>query len=119
MIALLLGGLFGTQKNLVGVIVTVKYAPDGIAIFRVIRIIAHRCLGLLHKPVSGLILRRNRDNVNIASSAAETLEIANFGFAALADEIQHRIALSGVSRLATDLFYSAHAAFPPMNGIAP
>ena len=33
------------------------------------------------------ILRRNRDNVNIASSAAETLEIANLGFAALADEI--------------------------------
>ena len=119
MIALLLGGLFGTQKNLVGVIVTVKYAPDGVTIFRVVWIIAHRCLGFLHKPVSGLILRRNRDNVNIASSAAETLEIANFGFTALSDEIHHRVALSGVSRLAADLFYSAHAAFPPMNGIAP
>ena len=59
------------------------------------------------------------NSANIASSAAETLEIANFGFAALADEIHHRIALSGVSRLAADLFYSAHAAFPPMNGIAP
>lgn len=68
---------------------------------------------------TAFILRRNRDNVNIASSAAETLEIANLGFAALADEIHHRIALSGVSRLAADLFYSAHAAFPPMNGIAP
>ena len=119
MVALLLGGLFGAQKNLVGIIVSVKYAPDGIAIFRVIRIIAHRCLGLLHKPVSGLILRRNRDNVNIASSATETLEIANLGFTALADEIHHRIALSGVGRLAADFFYSAHAALPPMNGIAP
>ena len=65
------------------------------------------------------ILRRNRDNVNIASSAAETLEIANLGFTALADEIHHRVALSGVGRLAADLFYSAHAASPPMNGIAP
>lgn len=68
---------------------------------------------------TAFILRRNRDNVNIASSAAETLEIANLGFTALADEIHHRIALSGVGRLAADLFYSAHAAFPPMNGIAP
>ena len=68
---------------------------------------------------TAFILRRNRDNVNIASSAAETLEIANFGFAALADEIHHWVALSGVSRLAADFFYSAHAAFPPMNGIAP
>ena len=119
MIAFLLSGLFGTQKNFVGVIVTVKHTPYGIAIFRVVWIITHRCLGFLHKPVSGLILRRNRDNVNIASSAAETLEIANLGFTALADEIHHRIALSGVGRLAADLFYSAHAAFPPMNGIAP
>lgn len=68
---------------------------------------------------TAFILRRNRDNVNIASSAAETLEIANLGFTALADEIHHRIALSGVSRLAAELFYSAHAAFSPMNGIAP
>ena len=59
------------------------------------------------------------NSANIASSAAETLEIANLGFTALADEIHHRIALSGVGRLAADLFYSAHAAFPPMNGIAP
>ena len=54
MIAFLLSGLFGTQKNFVGVIVTVKHTPDGIAIFRVVWIIAHRCLGFLHKPVSGL-----------------------------------------------------------------
>ena len=56
MIALLLSGLFGTQKNLVGVIVTVKYTPDGVAIFRVVWIIAHRCFGLLHKSVSRFIL---------------------------------------------------------------
>ena len=66
MIAFLLSGLFGTQKNLVGVIVTVKYAPDGVTIFRVVWIIAHRCFGLLHKLVGRLILRRNRDNINIA-----------------------------------------------------
>ena len=65
------------------------------------------------------ILRRNRDNVNIASSTAKPLEIADLGFTALTDEIHHRVALSGVSRLAADLFYSAHAASPPMNGIAP
>ena len=65
------------------------------------------------------ILRRNRDNVNIASSTAETLEIADLSFTALADKIHDRVALSGVGRLAADLFYSAHAALPPMNGIAP
>lgn len=119
MIAFLLSGLFGTQKNFVGVIITVKYAPDGVTIFRVVWIIAHRCFGLLHKPVGRLILRRNRDNINIAPSAAETFEIADLGFTALTDEIHHRVALSGVSRLAADLFYSAHAASPPMNGIAP
>ena len=65
------------------------------------------------------ILRRNRDNVNIASSTAETLKITNLRFAALADKIHHWVALSGVDRPAADLFYSAHAASPPMNGIAP
>ena len=35
------------------------------------------------------------------------------------DKIHDRIALSGVDRFAADLFYSAHAASPPMNGIAP
>ena len=53
------------------------------------------------------------------SSTAETLEIADLGFTALADKIHDRIALSGVDRFAADLFYSAHAASPPMNGIAP
>ena len=119
MIAFLLSGLFGTQKNLVGVIVTVKYAPDGIAIFRVVWIIAHRCFGLLYEPVSRLILRRNRDDVDVTAPTSETLEIPNLGFTALADKIHDRIALSGVDRFAADLFYSAHTAFPPMNGIAP
>lgn len=53
------------------------------------------------------------------SSTAETLEIPNLGFTALADKIHDWIALSGVDRFAADLFYSAHTAFPPMNGIAP
>ena len=100
-------------------IVTVKYAPDGVTIFRVVWIVAHRCLGFLHKPVSGLILRRNRDNINIASSTAETLKITNLRFAAFADEVYDRISLSGSGRFAAEFFYSAHTAFPPMNGIAP
>ena len=119
MVAFLLSGLFGTQKNLVGVIVTVKYAPDGIAIFRVVWIIAHRCLGLLYKPVSRLILRRNRDDVNVTAPAAKPLEIANFGFTAFTDEVYDRISLSGSGGFAAEFFYSAHAASPPMNGIAP
>ena len=65
------------------------------------------------------ILRRNRDDVNVTAPAAETLEIADLGFTALADKIHDRVALSGVGRLAADLFYSTHAAFPTMNGIAP
>ena len=119
MIAFLLGGLFGAQKYLVGVIVTVKYAPDGIAIFRIVWIIAHSGFGFLHKPVGRFILRRNRDDVNVTAPAAKPLEIPNFRFATLADKIHHWVALSGVSRFAADFFYSAHAAFPPMNGIAP
>ena len=119
MIAFLLSGLFGTQKNFVGVIVTVKYAPDGVTIFRVVWIIAHRCLGFLHKPVGRFILRRNRDDVDVTAPTSEMLEIPNLGFTALADKIHDRVALSGVGRLAADLFYSAHTAFPPMNGIAP
>ena len=119
MIAFLLSGLFGAQKYLVGIIVTVKDAPDGIAFIGIVGIVAHSGFGFLHKPVGRLILRRNRDNINIAPSAAETFEIADLGFTALTDEIHHRVALSGVNRLAADLFYSAHAASPPMNGIAP
>ena len=64
-------------------------------------------------------LRRNRDNVNVTAPAAKPLEIPNFRFATLADKIHHWVALSGVDRPAADFFYSAHAAFPPMNGIAP
>ncbi len=104
MIALLLGRLFGTQKNLVGVIVTVGSAPDGIAIFRVIRIIAHRCLGLLHSLSADLYCEEIGIMSILHPLAAETLEIANLGFTTLADEIHHRIALSGVGRLAADLF---------------
>ena len=99
MVAFLLSGLFGAQKYLVRIIVTVKDAPDGIAFIGIVWIIAHRCLGFLHKPVSGLILRRNRDNVNIAPSAAETFEIADLGFTALTDEIHHWVALSGVEQI--------------------
>lgn len=65
------------------------------------------------------ILRRNRDDVNVTAPAAKPLEIPNFRFATLADKIHHWVALSGVDRPAADFFYSAHAAFPPMNGIAP
>ena len=68
---------------------------------------------------TAFILRRNRDNVNIASPTAETLKITNLRFAAFADEVYDRISLSGSGRFAADLFYSAHDAFPPMNGIAP
>ena len=66
-----------------------------------------------------LVKNARSSYINIAPSAAETFEIADLGFTALTDEIHHRVALSGVSRLAADLFYSAHAASPPMNGIAP
>lgn len=112
-------GLLGTQKYLIGIIVTVKYTPDGIAIFRVIRIIAHRCLGLLHKPVSRFILGRNWDDVDVAAPTTETLEIPDFGFTAFADEVYDRIPLSVSGGSAADFLYSSHVAFPPMNGIAP
>lgn len=119
MIAFLLSGLFGTQKYLVGIIVTVKDAPDGIAFIGIVGIVAHSGFGFLHKPVGRFILRRNRDDVDVTAPTSETLEIPNLGFTALADKIHDRIALSGVDRFAADLFYSAHTAFPPMNGIAP
>ena len=119
MIAFLLSGLFGAQKNFVGVIVTVKDAPDGIAFIGIVGIVAHSGFGFLHKPVGRFILRRNRDDVDVTALTSETLEIPNLGFTAFADEVYDRISLSGVSRLAADLFYSAHAASPPMNGIAP
>lgn len=70
--------------------------------------------------LSNYMLYNFRDKPeHIASSTAETLKITNLRFAALADKIHDRIALSGVDRFAADLFYSAHAASPPMNGIAP
>ena len=75
--------------------------------------------GFLHKPVSRLILGRNRDDVDVAVPTTETLEIPDFGFTAFADEVYDRISLSGSGRFAADFFYSAHVAFPPMNGIAP
>ena len=115
MIAFLLSGLFGAQKYLVRIIVTVKYAPDGIAFIGIVGIVAHSGFGFLHKPVGRFILRRNRDDVDVTASTAETLEIANLRFAALADKIHDRIALSGVDRFAADLFYSAHAASPPLS----
>ena len=66
-----------------------------IAIFRVVWIIAHRCLGLLYKPVSRLILRRNRDDVDVTAPTSEMLEIPNLGFTDFADEVYDRISLSG------------------------
>ena len=119
MIAFLLSGLFGAQKYHVGIIVTVKYAQDGINFIGILGIVAHSGFGFLHKPVGRFILRRNRDDVDVTAPTSETLEIPNLGFTALADKIHDRIALSGVDRFAADLFYSAHTVFPPMNGIAP
>lgn len=70
--------------------------------------------------LSNYMLYNFRDKPeHITSPTAETLEIADLGFTALADKIHDRVALSGVGRLAADLFYSTHAASPPMNGIAP
>ena len=111
--------MFGAQKYLVGIIVTVKDAPDGIAFIGIVGIVAHSGFGFLHKPVGRVLLRRNRDDVDVAAPTTETLEIPDLGFTAFADEVYDRISLSGSGRFAADLFYSAHAASPPMNGIAP
>lgn len=119
MIAFLLSGLFGAQKYLVRIIVTVKDAPDGIAFIGIVGIVAHSGFGFLHKPVGRFILRRNRDDVDVTAPTSETLEIPNLGFTAFADEVYDRISLSGSGRLAAEFFYSAHTALPPMNGIAP
>ena len=119
MIALLLGGLLGTQKYLIGIIVTVKDTPDRIAFIGIVRIIAHGSFGFLHKPVSRLILGRNRDDVDVAAPTTETLEIPDLGFTAFADKVYDRIPLSASGRPAADFLYSTLVAFPPMNGIAP
>ena len=119
MIAFLLSGLFGAQKYLVRIIVTVKDAPDGIAFIGIVGIVAHSGFGFLHKPVGRFILRRNRDDVDVTAPTSEMLEIPNLGFTAFADEVYDRISLSGSGRFAAEFFYSAYTAFPPMNGIAP
>ena len=119
MIAFLLSGLFGAQKYLVGIIVTVKDAPDGITFIGIVGIVAHSGFGFLHKPVGRFILRRNRDDVDVTAPTSETLEIPNLGFTAFTDEVYDRISLSGSGRFAAEFFYSAYTVFPPMNGIAP
>ena len=75
--------------------------------------------GFLHKPVSRLILGRNRNDVDVAAPTTETLEISDLGFTAFADKVYDRIPLSASGRPAADFLYSTHVAFPPMNGIAP
>lgn len=118
-VALFSCGLLGTQKYLIGIIVTVKDTPDRIAFIGIVRIIAHGSFGFLHKPVSRLILGRNRDDVDVAAPTTETLEIPDLGFTAFADKVYDRIPLSASGRPAADFLYSTHVAFPPMNGIAP
>ena len=89
-------------------IITVKYAPDYIALIRIIWTIPDGCPCLLYQLICWFILRWDRNDINISFSAAELFEIPNFCFWAPTYQVHYRLSLSSSRSFTPNLLDFSH-----------
>ena len=119
-VAILFSGIDSRSQCFIAVVITVKDAPDFIAVFGAVFGLTNQLAGMSDKMLGRLMLGGHRCNFHQTISGTEMPEIFDFGFLALTDNVDDRPPFAPLYLVRIVLLlHPCHVSSPPINGIAP